>query len=191
MHERTGLASCLLYSGTLDLAESIAGMDESPDSPDLTGTGSRGIALAVGGIGTAMFAALALAIVLTPATPSTGQIVGGLICAMLGAAILPIQLADAACRRHRLTDSSVVYRHGLISTSEIEIPYAHVHAVTIRQNLLQKLLRCGDIRLTTHGVVPSSGLVTSSDMHSLVLRSVSEHEMIGDELRARMREHAS
>ncbi len=154
------------------------------------GTASRGVALAVGCCGALALCALACAIVFVPDTLTPGRIVAGTICAMVGAALPPIQLLDARRRRHSLTDTSVVYRHGLVVAHEIEIPFAHVHAVAVRQSLMQKLFGCGDVRVTTQGVVPNAGLVTAADANSLVLRSIPDHDGFGNTLRERMRECA-
>ncbi|MCA8942358.1 MAG: PH domain-containing protein [Planctomycetes bacterium] len=156
-----------------------------------TGNASRGIALMTGILASA--ALLTLVVWTWVASHNLNAIANTTLAVLvLGSIWLPLfQWFDAAGRQHTLSADSIVFRRGIWCTYEIEVPFRHVHAVAVQQNLLQKLFGCGDVRLTTLGVVPNSGLVTSADMSSLVLRSIPDHVAVGHIVRERMRAHAA
>lgn len=156
-----------------------------------TGNASRGFALTTGVLASSVLIALIVGTWVYSVGFGTGAIVG--LCLLGVAAIwLPwFQWMDAGRRKHILSTDSVVFCRGIWCRYEIEIPYRHVHAVAVQQTLIQKLFGCGDVRLTTHGVVPTAGLVSTSDMNSLVLRSIPNHVAVGEVVRERMRAAAT
>lgn len=112
-------------------------------------------------------------------------VVTGVLVALLAAACIPWQLADAVRRRHELTGRGLRYRCGLIGRYETEVPYAAVQGVTVHQGIWQRLFGCADVRVAVAGVT-GPVLVSARDYNSIVLRSIPDFEAVARILRERM-----
>jgi membrane protein YdbS with pleckstrin-like domain len=144
-------------------------------------------ALAVAALAFVLFGALAAVLFLVPDPLKTGHIVLGGIIAALAAIAFPWQVLDARSRRHRLTERSLVYTFGLLSRTEMEIPYTSIQAVIVRQGPLQRLFGCGDVRVGAHGLTPGGIVVLSkADLNTVCIKSIPDHREVGDHLRARL-----
>jgi uncharacterized membrane protein YdbT with pleckstrin-like domain len=141
-------------------------------------------ALAVGATATLLLGGVA-ALLLLGGSPSVPALVLGAGCAAIAGVAIPWQLLDARSRRHVLTESAIVFRCGVLSRFEVEIPYAHVLAVTVKQGMLQRLFGCGDVRIAAPGVTGPS-VVSSRDLGSICVRSIPDFREVGDLLRERM-----
>jgi uncharacterized membrane protein YdbT with pleckstrin-like domain len=73
----------------------------------------------------------------------------------------------------------------VLSRFEVEIPYANVQAVTVKQGIVQRMFGCGDVRVAAHGVSGPT-LVTSKDLNSITIRSIPDWREVGEILRERM-----
>ena len=117
---------------------------------------------------------LTASVLLLREDPTAGRIVGAIAMGLVGVAIVPFQFFDARHRRFELTDRSLVFRHGLLNRVEIEVPYTSIRAVSLRQGLVQRLFRCGDVQVSTEASIPNTGmLVSAADAGTIVLRSIA------------------
>jgi uncharacterized membrane protein YdbT with pleckstrin-like domain len=48
-----------------------------------------------------------------------------------------------------VTDKSVIYKRGLISTNEIEIPFTKINSILVKQGIIAKSLDAGNIAILT------------------------------------------
>ena len=151
------------------------------------GPASRAAGLVVATIAVIVFGCLGTGAMLLPEDAGLFRWIAGGICFALAGAAYPWQILDVASRKHVLTDTSVIYRTGVISTFEIEVPYSKIESVSVRQGPLQRLLGCGDVRIAA----PGAGgplVVTPADYSSVCMRSIPDFEEISSALRMKTRE---
>jgi uncharacterized membrane protein YdbT with pleckstrin-like domain len=142
------------------------------------------------GVATGVFVVLAgltVIILLLPDQLRTVQYILGALVGILAVAAYPWQLLDVKRRRHILTSDSLVYRCGIISRYEIEIPYRSMRAVTVRQGIIQRLFRCGDVRVWSVGVSGPT-IISSIDKNSLCIRSIPDYAKVSAILREHLTE---
>ena len=77
-----------------------------------------------------------------------------IVLLMLVCAIIPVPVLWLKTKTTRLivTDVSTVYRTGILSKTVVEVMHRDVRAITVRQSLLQRLLRAGDIQIASAGI---------------------------------------
>jgi uncharacterized membrane protein YdbT with pleckstrin-like domain len=150
------------------------------------GRPSKAAAVAVAGVGIVIFGGVTLYIFMKPASSMLlVHYITGTAAACLTGVMLPWQLLDAASRKHIITTDSLIYRAGILSTFEVEIPFSSIQAVTVRQGIIQRIIGCGDVRVAALGV---SGpvMVSSRDRNTVCLRSIPDFREVSDLLRERL-----
>jgi len=156
------------------------------DDQRMEGHPSMLAALAVGILGFILLGGLALLVFLMPKSLTLGHWIGGGLLSAFAVWVLPYQVLDARSRKYILGADSLIYKHGVLSRSEVEIPFTSIQAVSIRQGILQRVFGCGDVRIAGHGV--SSGILLSSrDLNSITISSIHDFEKVRDIIRAGMR----
>ncbi|MBN1808077.1 MAG: PH domain-containing protein [Planctomycetes bacterium] len=154
----------------------------------MEGKPSLPAAMAVASVGFAFFTGVAMAVLLLPeGAPNTAQWVLAGICLALAALMYPWQALDTASRRHVLTDTSVIYRCGVLTRFEAEVLYSRIRSVRVKQGILQRMFGCGTVLLDTGG--PASPIaVSEEDRNALALRSIPDYGQVADFVRAKLRE---
>jgi uncharacterized membrane protein YdbT with pleckstrin-like domain len=150
------------------------------------GRPSKAAAVAVAAVGIVVFGGLtALVFSMDPVAMRPVHYVLGTIAACLAGIMLPWQLLDATSRKHTITTDSLIYRCGILSTFEVEIPFTSIQAITVKQGIIQRLFGCGDVRVAAPGV---SGpvLISSRDRNTVCLRSIPDYREVSDLLRKRL-----
>jgi uncharacterized membrane protein YdbT with pleckstrin-like domain len=116
---------------------------------------------------------------------SVFEIVLGAGCAAVAAVAVPWKVLDARSRRHVLGESALIYRGGVLSRFEVEIPYANISAVMVNQGILQLPFGCGNVRVAAPGV-SSPSPISSRDLNSVCVGSIPDWREVGEMLRERM-----
>jgi uncharacterized membrane protein YdbT with pleckstrin-like domain len=154
------------------------------------GSPSRAAALAVATIGFVFFVTFAVgfyvAAIGTNWPRSLAFWIFGALFTFFAAVMYPWQIMDRGRRRHVLTETSVIYRSGIVSRFEVEIPYSQVRAVTVTQGIIQRILGCGDVRISAPGV-SSPLVVTTADTNSFRIRSIPDFREVAGIIRERLR----
>ena len=147
-------------------------------------------AMAIATVGLLVFGGITLGILFLPDSLRVGHYIVGSITGILALAMVPWQVLDTRARKHILTAHSVIYRCGVLSRFEVEVPYRSIQAITVRQGLLQRLFGCGDVRVSAQGV---SGpvLISQQDLNSVCIRSIKDFAEVADWLRQQMNESGS
>jgi len=151
------------------------------------GSASRAAGIVVATIAVIVFGGMGVGAFLLPADAGLFRWVAGGVCFALAGAAFPWQLLDMASRRHTLTDTSLIYRSGVIGRFDIEVPYSKIESVTVRQGLVQRLLGCGNVRISAPGAAGPVA-VSQSDYSSVCIRSIPDFERVASELRRRPRD---
>ena len=153
----------------------------------LEGRPSMAAALGVAAVGFAFFGAATALILLLPWPLKTHHVILAGITGSFAGIMFPWQLLDARSRRHQLTGRSVIYYSGVLSRSEIEVPFSSIRAVAVRQGILQRMFRCGDVRISAQGVAGGRRvLVSSADMDNITIKSIPDYREVSDHLRANL-----
>lgn len=137
-------------------------------------------------IGFSFFFVVTLLIFLIPEEIHTGVIVIGTVTGMLAIIMYPWQILDVANREYILEESSVIYKEGILTRYEAEIPYSSIKGISIKRGMLQRLIGCADIRITSPGI-KDPHTISSADMNSICLRSVRNFQEFGSLLRRKMK----
>ena len=140
-------------------------------------------------IGFVAFLVMTLFIFFLPGSIETGRIVAGLITASLAILMYPWQILDALNRKYTLGDKAVVYKAGVLTRYESEVPYTSIKGISIRQGIINRIVGCADIRITSPGI-QDPHLISSADINSLCLRSIKNHKEISAFLRGKMEEYS-
>ncbi len=152
------------------------------------GTPCRAAAFAVATFAFIVFGGTALAVFLLPGEIRTGQCIIGGITGILALIVYPWQVLDMKTRRYVLTQNTLRYRCGVLSTFEVELPYRSIQAITVRRGILQRLFHCGDVRVSAHGVAGPL-MISQLDMNSVCIKSISDYAEVAQLLREKMTEH--
>ena len=146
------------------------------------GRPSTAVAIAVATVGFVIFAPLTVVIFLIAEELWIPHYFLAAFTGIIALMAYPRQLLDAARRKHILTTDSLVYRCGIISRYEIEIPYRSIRAVTVRQGIIQRLFGCGDVRVWALGV-SGPRVLASVDTNSVCIRSIPDYAEVSTILR--------
>jgi len=151
------------------------------------GSASRAAGIVVAAIAVLFFGGIGVGAFLLPTDAGLFRWIAGGVCFALAGASVPWQLLDTAARRHTLTDTSLIYRTGIIGRFEIEVPYSKIESVTVRQGPIQRLLGCGDVRVSAPGAGGPLA-VSQADYSSVCMRSIPDFEKVAGMLRTRLRD---
>lgn len=137
-------------------------------------------------IGFTVFFIITLLIFILPDRINAFHIVFGIITGILGILMYPWQILDAMNRQYLLEDKVVVYKAGIITRYEAEIPYSSIKAISTKQGIVNRIVGCADIRITSPGI-QDPHLISSADMNSICLRSVKNFKEAGQFLKDKMK----
>jgi uncharacterized membrane protein YdbT with pleckstrin-like domain len=154
------------------------------------GAPCRAAVFAVATLAFIVFGGITLAVLLLPEEIRTGHYIIGGITGVLALVVYPWQILDMKTRRYVLTQNTLKYRCGVLSTFEVELPYRSVQAITVRRGILQRLFGCGDVRVSAHGVA-GPVMISQLDMNSVCIKSISDYAEVAQLLREKMTEHGS
>jgi len=160
--------------------------DSSKAKIVIDGSASRAAGIVVATIAVIVFGGIGVGAFLLPTDAGLFRWIAGGVCFALAGASLPWQVLDTASRRHTLTDTSLIYRTGIIGRFEIEVPYSKIESVTVRQGPIQRLLGCGDVRVSAPGAGGPLA-VSQADYSSVCMRSIPDFEKVAGTLRTRLR----
>lgn len=143
-------------------------------------------AIVLATMGFAFFLTISLLFFLLPEKIRTAHIVLGCITGLLALLMYPWQVLDLLNREYRLEESSLIYRAGVLTRYEAEIPYSSIKGISVKQGILQRIVGCADVRVTAPGI-QDPHTISSTDLNSLALRSVRNHGEVSQTLREKMR----
>jgi len=149
---------------------------------------SKAYAICIASIGFVVFFGVATVIFAIPDNLEAIHWVTGGMMAFLAAVMYPWKLLAVATTRHVLTDSSVIYRKGILSRFEAEIPYRNIQAVSVKRGILQRIFGCGDVRVAVLGVNDPQFVLSHADIGSICLRAIPDFESVAEIIREKMRE---
>ena len=147
-------------------------------------------AMAVATFGFLVLGGVTLLIFFTPDEVRIRHSVLGSISGLLTLLMYPWQILDTKTRKHRLTAHSMIYRCGIFSRFEVEVPYRNIQAITVRQGMLQRMFGCGDVRASVHGVY-GPVMISQRDINSVCIRSIKDFAEVADLLRQKMNAQGS
>ena len=81
-------------------------------------------------------------------------------------------------RQLEFFEEHMVYFHGLINIRKVHINYASVTDVTLEQNVYQRILRYGDIGISTpslHEEIDLNSLQRAGDVQELIMAKISKY----------------
>ncbi len=153
----------------------------------IEGRPSLGAALSVATVGFLLLGLITAAVfVWTESLQLRDYLIGGL-SGTLAALVYPWQILDTRGRVHRLTNTSLIYKAGILTRFEIEIPYEHLQSVSVRQGILQRLFGVGDVIVSGLAIsAPHSFVVTQRDLNMLRIKSVPDFRELSELLRERL-----
>jgi uncharacterized membrane protein YdbT with pleckstrin-like domain len=137
-------------------------------------------------IGFVIFFVITLLIFVLPHEVEAGHILIGIITGILGILMYPWQILDAMNRKYILEDKTVIYRSGIITRYEAEIPYTSIKGISTSQGIINRIVGCADIRITSPGI-QDPHLISSADTNSLCLRSIKNYKDVSIFLKDKMK----
>jgi uncharacterized membrane protein YdbT with pleckstrin-like domain len=81
-------------------------------------------------------------------------------------------------RQLEFFEEHMVYFHGLITIRKVHINYASITDVTLEQNVYQRILRYGDIGISTpslHEEIDLDSLQRASDVQELIMAKIAKY----------------
>ncbi len=153
----------------------------------ISGRSSMAAALGVTAVATVLFGALSIYFMFGHDQWRDPQGAIGIAFAAVAILCWPWQILDTRNRQFVLTGRGLIYRSGVLSSSELEVPYGSMLAVAVRQGPIQRMFGCGDVRISAPGVTNRPLLqVSSADAHSISLKSIPEFREVSALLRERL-----
>ncbi len=113
--------------------------------------------------------------------------------ALLGAGCLVILLAIAQSislfgKEFVVTEDKIVYRQGILSVKNVVVPLNEVRIVESKQNILQRIVRTGDVTIISDAEQPYKikGIASADKLARRIMRQVADAKAESDSKRMKL-----